>query len=92
AKRTTIAREDVSLAEVFKSVHARTHLNPKLKDVSLSLSVPGEYRVLGDQIQLETAFVNLLENSADERKNAKVEISATLHGVGVAKITYVDNG
>ena len=92
AKRTTIAREEVSLAEVFKSVHARTQLNPKLKDISLSLSIPGDYRVLGDQIQLETAFVNLLENSADERKNAKIEISATLHGVGATKITYVDNG
>lgn len=92
AKRTTIAREEVSLGDIFKSVQSRTHLNPKLKKISLSLSIPGEYRVLGDQIQLESAFVNLLENSADERQNAQVEISAVLQDVAVAKITYVDNG
>lgn len=92
AKRSTIAREEVSLADVFKSVQARTHLNTKLKEIFLSLSVPGEYQVLGDQIQLETAFVNLLENSADEKRNAKIEIDLSLHGLSTARITYTDNG
>lgn|GEM_PF-6790017 len=92
AKRSTIAREEVSLANVFKSVQARAHLNTKLKEIFLSLSVPGEYQILGDQIQLETAFVNLLENSADEKRNAKIEIDLSLHGLNTVKITYTDNG
>jgi two-component system sensor kinase FixL len=92
AKRSTVAREDVSLAEVFRSVQARTLLNTKLKGVSLALTVPGEYRVLGDQIQLETAFVNLLENSADEKLNAKIELEVTLQSLNTARITYTDNG
>jgi two-component system sensor kinase FixL len=54
--------------------------------------VPGEYRVLGDQIQLETAFVNLLENSADEKLNAKIELEVTLQSLNTARITYTDNG
>ena len=91
-KRTNIARAEVSLAEVFRSVGARAHLNSKLQTLSLALSIPGGHRVTGDQIQLETAFLNLLENSADEKSDASVEIGLEIDGPSMAKITYTDNG
>ncbi len=91
-KQITVAREELALGDVLESVKARAQQNTKLEKLSLSLFSSSYFTTLGDQIRLETAIINLLENTADEKRNAHVRLDLLAGDPGHAKILYEDNG
>jgi len=92
AKQSEVARDEVSLREVLRSVIARAGQSKKLRNLSVEFLVPQETDILGDQIQLETAFLNLLENTADEKPNARVNLVFSRLSDTESKILYTDDG
>lgn len=91
-KQATVAREALHLREVFLSVTNRAKNNAKLQDLTFEVNVSDGYSTFGDRLRLETAFLNLLENTADEKKNAKVQVTLSELDSSHAKIIYQDNG
>jgi signal transduction histidine kinase len=91
-KIASLAREELSFSNLLAGVVARTRENPKLQFLSLSILIDGEYKSIVDRQKIETALLNLLENSADEKQDAKVSIAVTRVERGKALISYHDNG
>ncbi|MCO5143638.1 MAG: HAMP domain-containing histidine kinase [Oligoflexia bacterium] len=91
-KQVNIAREELTLSEVFNSIETRVKENKKLKQISMHFNGNLNYKTLGDRIKLETAFLNLIENTADEKIDAKVDLTFSKNDLGIIKILYTDNG
>lgn len=91
-KYVTVAKEELKLVEVLEGVSVRAKGSVKLQRLSFALSATEEFHTLGDRMKLETAFLNLLENTADEKQNAHIELRLSKTNTGQAKITYEDNG
>lgn len=91
-KQVTVAKEELKLRDILEGVSARAKGNAKLQSLSLGLSTVGDFCTLGDRLRLETALLNLLENTAEEKENACVELTLSRADAGYAKITYQDNG
>ncbi len=91
-KQYAVAREEVVLGNVLDSIKSRASENSKLRNLSFTLKKDSDFTALADRLRLETALINLLENTAEEKPNAAVQISLDPGKDGHAKITYVDNG
>jgi signal transduction histidine kinase len=91
-KQLTVAREKLDISELLSGLLARTRQLPKLCDLTVSLSVDSKAELLGDRIRLETAFLNLLDNTAEEKPDAHVNVSVRTKSNGSVVIFYEDNG
>ncbi len=91
-KQMTVAKEALGLKDVLLSVANRAKENEKLQELSFNLILDNGHQTLGDRLRLETAILNLLENTADEKRNAHVHMTLTAHAHGQVKITYQDDG
>lgn len=90
-KQAAIAQELLSLQEITERVVTRAKGNPKLNRLSIRTGSVPPHRIWGDRIRLETALINLLENSAEEKLDAQVDIAVSYAG-GRVRLSYRDNG
>jgi signal transduction histidine kinase len=91
-KQAVVARDVVSLDEVLSRTIERAKQSPKLSALSFSVQSTSLLVVKGDKIRLETALLNLFENTADEKKDATVRLSLFTTDRGLGRIFYQDDG
>lgn len=91
-KQFTVAREALGLKDVLLSIADRAKASEKLQALSFNFILDNGYKTLGDRLRLETAILNLLENTAEEKRDAHVQMTLTESEPGHAKITYQDDG
>lgn len=91
-KQAATARDELLLHSVLQSVTSRAKENIKLKKLFFTLSAAEGIKTLGDSLRLETALLNLIENTSDERFDAHIRIDLSHGENGQAKILYEDNG
>lgn len=90
-KQSVFTEEVISVSSILQSVKSRAAATNNLRDLKLDLEIPTDEKIRGNQLRLETALLNLLENTADEKPSASVRISAKTEDAGL-RIVYEDNG
>jgi C4-dicarboxylate-specific signal transduction histidine kinase len=89
------SREPVSLRQVIEQALSLMHEQLRLRGIEVTVEVaPGEPLVIGNAIQLEQVFINLLTNARDAvasspRKRIHISVSARTSAVEVA---FADTG
>jgi signal transduction histidine kinase len=91
-KQISVAREDLELDQVLRSVAERATVNNKLRRLSIKVQALPGLQIKGDQLRLETALLNLFENTADEKRDAQISVTLALADAGRAKVIYEDDG
>jgi two-component system C4-dicarboxylate transport sensor histidine kinase DctB len=90
-----VSREPVALNDVIERALALMHQQLRMRQIEVTVELcPEECRVLGNAIQIEQVFVNLLNNSRDAVANAserKIHILCSVDD-GTAEIRFRDNG
>jgi C4-dicarboxylate-specific signal transduction histidine kinase len=91
----SVTFERVDLAEVIERSLSLVQEQLRLRSIEVSVEVsPAPLVVLGNPIQLEQVFINLLTNARDALEHAErkeVRITSELKG-GRARVTFFDTG
>jgi two-component system C4-dicarboxylate transport sensor histidine kinase DctB len=89
------SRDPVSLRVVLKQALSLMHSQLRLRDIQVTEDLgPGEPVVLGNALQLEQVFINLLTNARDavaDRPRKAIHISLTVSSE-TAEIAFTDTG
>ena len=91
-KRINVAREELDIREFLEKITTRARENSLLRGLSFELSFPTSHKIMGDRMRLETALLNLFQNTADEKPDALVRVNSTNTEFGFTTLTYQDNG
>lgn len=91
-KRATVAREVISLKRIISNTAHRARQRQALKSAHIETNILGDYQFLGDQFRFETALMNLIDNSVEEKPDTLIKISAEKEGADTLKISFEDNG
>jgi signal transduction histidine kinase len=84
--------ERIRIGALVGEVVRRSKENAKLNGVSIAYDGDPRIVINGNPLRLQTALLNLIENSADERPDASVVVRAHISDEGMALITVSDNG
>jgi C4-dicarboxylate-specific signal transduction histidine kinase len=89
------SREPISLRHVIDRALSLMKEQLRLREIEVRVDLaPGEPVVLGNFIQLEQVFINLLTNARDavaDSPRKAIHISGSI-GAGTAKLAFVDSG
>jgi signal transduction histidine kinase len=91
-RKVSTQSEKIKLNDLVAQVIGRAKANDKLANLSVSYDGPPNLVVRGNSLRLQTALLNLMENSAEEKQDASIEVRAEAAGPGIARITIADNG
>ncbi|HSF24618.1 MAG TPA: ATP-binding protein [Blastocatellia bacterium] len=90
-----VNREPVALNDVIERALALMHQQLRMRQIEVTVELcPGYCMVLGNAIQIEQVFINLLNNSRDAVANAperKIHIRCLVDD-GAAEVRFRDNG
>src|SRR5438477_11052100 len=90
-----VSREPISLRPVIERARSLMREQLRLRDIELTVDLgPDEPVVVGNAIQLEQVFINLLTNARDavaQSPRKQIRISAA-DGCGAGEVTLVDSG
>ncbi|MFC5049030.1 two-component system sensor histidine kinase CreC [Rubritalea spongiae] len=82
----------IRIAPLFTQLHKLTRARFEAKKLNLEINCPPELEIMGDEMMLETAIANLLENAIEfSPQNGTITLSAETSG-NQAKITLLDQG
>jgi C4-dicarboxylate-specific signal transduction histidine kinase len=90
-----VSREAISLRQVIERALSLTHEQLRLREVEVTVDLgPAEPVVVGNAIQLEQVFINLLTNARDAVANSPRKVIRISGSVGPAavEVTFADTG
>lgn len=91
-REVTTQDEKIKIEDLVAQVIERTRVNDKLSSLTVSYEGAPNLVIQGNSLRLQTALLNLMENSAEEKHDAFVEVRAEAAELGLARITIADNG
>lgn len=91
-REASTQKEKIPVRDLAAQVAARARVNDKLARLSVSYEGPAELWIQGNSLRLQTALLNLMENSAEEKRDATVTVKAEQLKSGMARIVVADDG
>jgi len=94
-RAASVSRERVSMNQVIERAVSLVHEQLRLREIEVELNLsPEDPVVIGNPIQLEQVFINLLTNARDAMADSPCKVISISCGVGegVVDLTFSDTG
>jgi C4-dicarboxylate-specific signal transduction histidine kinase len=86
-RAATVSREPVSIKEVLQRALSLMHEQFRLREIEVEMICPADSIVMGNSIQLEQVFINILTNARDAVMNSQRKLIQITSSVGTDTVT-----